>query len=143
MAKWMGVAKAAKYLGVPRSLLQEMARQGDLHTFDGRVDLEELKSHFPAMAWDESPMVERARIIRNNAYARRLQDTLFDSQETLESQIRRLTVELAVHKTKEAMYREIIVDLMDKLSQLQHTDSYKNFAEELNAWLLHRFKQGN
>ncbi|WP_455212524.1 helix-turn-helix domain-containing protein, partial [Kaarinaea lacus] len=39
----MGVAKAAKLLGVSRDNLQQLIRRGDLQTFEGQVDLEALK----------------------------------------------------------------------------------------------------
>lgn len=141
MGRYVAVAKAAKLLGVKRSSLQTLIRQGDLQTFEGQVDMEELEQHFPAMQWEQSPMVERAQILRNNAYSRRLQDTLFTQTETLESQLKQLKVELSVHKTKENVYRQIIVDLMDRLTQLQQLDaSHKQIAGDLNTWLLTQFK---
>ena len=141
MAKYVAVAKAAKSLGVKRSMLQSLIRQGDLRTFEGLVDLEELENHFPAIRWEQAPMVERARIIRDNAYSHRVQSALFTQKESLETQIKRLRVDLSVHKAKEDVYRNIIVELMDRLGQLQQMDSqHRQIAEELNCWLLQQFK---
>ena len=141
MAKYVAGAKAAKSLGVKRSMLQSLIRQGDLMTFEGLVDLEELENHFPAIRWEKSPMVERARLIRDNAYSHRVQSALFTQKESQESQIRRLQVELGIHKAKEDVYRNIILELMSRLTQLQQMDGqYRQIAEELNCWLLKQFK---
>ena len=61
MTRYMGVAKAAKLLGVSRENLQRLIRRGDLQTFEGQVDLEVLKKRFPALALDDSSAVERAQ----------------------------------------------------------------------------------
>lgn len=143
MAKFVAITKAARLLGIKRVELQQLIRKGELVTFEGLVDIEALKLRFPAIAWGQSSIVERTQIIRDNAYARRLQDHASISKDTLESQLRRLQVELAVHKTTEDLYRQIIVDLMDKLNQLQQLDSHKQLAEELNSWLLQQFQHNS
>lgn len=141
MAKYLAVAKAARLIGVKRAILQKLIRDGDLHTFEGMVDMDELEQQFPAVQWETSPMVERAKILRDNAYGRRLQSTFFNEQDSLEIQLKRLQVELALHKSKESSYRQILVELMERLGQLQQRDSHRQIAGELNAWLLEKFKK--
>ena len=139
MARFVGVAKAAKILGVPREDLQQLIRRGDLITFEGRVDVEELEQRFPAWALDKSPMLERARIIRDTAYANRVQDALAPpSRDSLMSQIKRLKVELSVHKGKEESYRQLIDDMLDKFAALQQLDNeaQRRLVQDLNIWLL-------
>ena len=138
MTRYMGVAKAAKLLGVSRENLQRLIRRGDLQTFEGQVDLEVLKKRFPAL--DDSSAVERAQIIRDSAYAKRVQETLYPSKEDLLSQIQRLKVELSVARVKQRSYRNLFTELLDKLSELQQTGepSQQSLIDELNAWLLER-----
>lgn len=140
MTRYMGVAKAAKLLGVSRENLQRLIRRGDLQTFEGQVDLEVLKKRFPALALDDSSAVERAQIIRDSAYAKRVQETLYPSKEDLLSQIQRLKVELSVARVKQRSYRNLFTELLDKLSELQQTvePSQQSLIDELNAWLLER-----
>lgn len=142
MTRYMGVAKAAKLLGVSRDNLQQLIRRGDLQTFEGQVDLEALKERFPALALDDSAAVERAHIIRDTAYAKRVQETLSPSKEDLQTQLRRLKVELAVVKVKQQSYRDLFADLLDKLSDLQQHagPDQQVLIEELNGWLLQRIK---
>ena len=73
MAKYVNVAKAARILGVSRARMQELIRTGELETFEGQVDVEQLRSKFPGLAFNESPIVERAQIIKDAAYGERLQ----------------------------------------------------------------------
>lgn len=142
MTQYMGVAKAAKLLGVSRETLQHLIRRGDLKTFEGQVDLEALKKRFPALALEDSSVLERMNIIRDNAYAKRLQETLSPSKEDLLSQIRRLKVELSVARVKQKSYRNLFAELLDKLAELQENcePDQQWLIEELNAWLLERIK---
>jgi len=140
MTRYVGVAKAARLLGVSRDNLQQLIRRGDLLTFEGQVDLEDLKKRFPALALENSAMVERTEIIRDTAYAKRIQDTLSPSKEDLLSQIRRLQVELSIARVKQISYRNLFAELLDKLSELQNRSdsSQQTMIDELNAWLLQR-----
>jgi CDP-4-dehydro-6-deoxyglucose reductase len=142
MTQYMGVAKAARLLGVSRDTLQQLIRRGDLETFEGQVDLEALKKRFPSLALDDSSVVERMQIIRDSAYAKRVQETLYPSKEDMQSQIHRLKVELSVVRVKQKAYRNLFVELLDKLSEIQqHGDSSQQpLVDELNAWLLERIK---
>lgn len=142
MTRYMGVAKAAKLLGVSRDNLQQLIRRGDLQTFEGQVDLEALKKRFPALALEDSSVVERMQIIRESAYAKRVQETISPSKEDLQSQIRRLKVELSVAKAKQKSYRNLFTELLDKLSALQQESESDQqwLIDELNAWILERIR---
>jgi hypothetical protein len=140
MTRYMGVAKAAKLLGVSRDNLQQLIRNGDLETFEGRVDVEMLKLRFPALALDESAAVERTQIIRDSAYAKRVQETLYPTKEELQTQIRRLKVELSVARTKARSYHNVFDDLLEQLAGMQqnHDADQRKIANEINEWLLRR-----
>ncbi|KPJ90865.1 MAG: hypothetical protein AMJ53_12755 [Gammaproteobacteria bacterium SG8_11] len=142
MTRYMGVAKAAKLLGVSRDNLQQLIRRGDLQTFEGKVDLEVLKKRFPALALDDSSIVERTQILRDSAYAKRVQETLYPSTEDLQSQIHRLKVELSVAKVKQKSYRNLFAELLEKLNELQQESEpgQQRLVDELNAWILERIK---
>jgi len=142
MTRYMGVAKAAKLLGVSRDNLQKLIRRGDLQTFEGKVDVEVLKKRFPALALDDSSVVERTQILRDSAYAKRVQETLYPSKEDLQSQIHRLKVELSVTKVKHKSYRTLFTEMLDKLSELQQScePSQQPLIDDLNSWLLERIK---
>ena len=144
MANTVGVAKAAKMLGISRVRLQQMIREGELHTFEGLVDLDELKRSFPVLAINKSPILERTQILRDSAYAKRVQQHLMP-QDSLQNQIRRLKVDLSIQKTKARNYQQLFNDLLTTLSELQQTEdeAAKKTAVKLNLWLLSRIEEKN
>jgi CDP-4-dehydro-6-deoxyglucose reductase len=141
MAKFVSVAKAAQILGVSRARMQELIRTGELLTFEGQVEVEMLRKNFPALAFNQSPVVERAKIIKDSAYGERLQKLVSPPVDVLQAKIRRLSVDLNVERTKARDYQDIIEALMNKLSDLQQSgdDSQRQLIHELNIWLLARF----
>jgi len=144
MANTVGVAKAAKMLGISRIKLQKMIRAGELHTFEGLVDLDELKRCFPALAINKSPVLERTQIIRDSAYGKRVQQHI-SPEDSLQRQIKRTKVELSVQKTKALDYQKLFNELLDTLSELQQSqdEASKNIASQLNLWLLSRIEEKN
>ena len=142
MAKYVSVARAAKILGVSRTRLQELIRNGELTTFEGRVEVEQIRKNFPAIAFHDEPEIEeRTRVIKDSAYGNRLAKLINPPSEVLQAKIRRLTVDLNVERTRARDYQDIIEALLEKLSELQHdADSrQREIIYELNIWLLARF----
>jgi CDP-4-dehydro-6-deoxyglucose reductase len=143
MAKLVNVAKAARILGVSRSRMQELIRTGELQTFEGQVDVQELRNKFPGLAFNESsPIVERTRIIKDTAFGERIQKLVEPPSDVLQAKIRRLSVDLNVERTKARDYQGIIEDLLNKLSELQEfsNDSQRRLIHDLNIWLVARFE---
>lgn len=141
MAKYVGVAKAARILGVSRARLQELIRNGELETFEGQVEIEQLRKNFPALAFNDPDIEERTRIIKESAYGNRLQQLIKPSAEVLQAKIKRLSVDLNVERTKARDYQDIIEGLLEKLSEVQQDADPKQreLIYELNIWLLARF----
>lgn len=141
MANYVSVARAAQILGVSRTRLQKLIRSGDLETFEGRVEVEQLRKNFPSIAFHEPEIEERTRIIKESAYGNRIQQLVNPPSDVLKAKIKRLTVDLNVERTKARDYNDIIEGMMEKLSELQK-DADPNQREliyELNIWLLARF----
>jgi len=141
MAKYVSVAKAAQILGISRFQLQELIRTGELETFEGQVEMEMLEKNFPALAFNQSPIVERTTIIKDSAYGDRLQKLINPPADVLKAKIRRLSVDLNVERTKARDYQDIIEALLTKLSEMQQTGdaSQRELIHEINLWLLARF----
>jgi len=141
MAKYVSVARAAHLLGITRAQLQELIRTGELEAFEGQVSMDNLRKNFPALAFNQSPVVERANIIKDSAYGERLQKLINPPSDVLKAKIRRLSVDLNVERTRARDYQEIIEALLEKLTELQlHSDaSQRDLIHELNLWLLARF----
>ena len=144
MTRFVGVAKAAKTLGVSRTDLQQLIRRGDLHTFEGKVDMEELRECYPGLALEQSAIMERTRIIKESAFGERLQRLLGPEQdlEMLKTQLRQLKVQLNVERTKARDYQSLIEQFLEHLAQVQQNDATHNeLIRQLNLWLIQRFER--
>jgi len=142
MAKYVSVAKAARVLGISRTRLQELIRNGELVTFEGSVEIEQIRKNFPAIAFHDEPEIdERTRVIKESAYGNRLQKLINPPSEVLQAKIKRLTVDLNVERTKARDYQDIIEGLLEKLSDMQQAADpmQREIIYELNIWLLARF----
>lgn len=141
MAKLVSVAKAARILGISRARMQQLIRNGDLQTFEGQVEVEILRSKFPRLAFNESPDLERANIIKDSAYGERIQNLVQPPTDVLQAKIRRLSVDLNVERTRARDYEDIINGLLEKLGDMQHysDDRQRRIINDIHMWLLARF----
>ncbi|KPJ95172.1 MAG: hypothetical protein AMJ55_04525 [Gammaproteobacteria bacterium SG8_15] len=121
----------------------KIRERGELQTFEGQVDVQELRNKFPGLAFNESsPIVERTRIIKDTAFGERIQKLVEPPSDVLKAKIRRLSVDLNVERTKARDYQGIIEDLLNKLSEMQEisNDSQRRLIHDLNIWLVARFE---
>lgn len=142
MTQRVGVAIAARMLGVPRNTLQRLIRDGKLTCFEGLVDVAELNSRYPGLIREEPLIVEQVRTLRESAFGRRVRDVAAPDATDLEVQVRRLTSELDIEKHAAKRYRGILDDLVRKLGHLQAgvDEGHRLLAEELCRWLRERLE---
>jgi len=138
MREHIGVARAAALLGLARSELQLLIRRGDLHTFEGQLDLDELRAHFPCMVLDQSPVLERVNSLRDSAFTRRVRSEVVASHDSLEQQLRRTNAELAVADEQARRYRHVLEQLSVRLTEMQRGNdgAQQQLAAQINRWLL-------
>jgi len=114
--KYLNIALAAKTVGIKRSTLQKMIHDGDLESFEGVLKLSDLKEVCPkAHSIDTSHMLEKARFIKDNAYANRVQTAHMPDKHTMYSQIKKLRLELKLEKKRSVSCVLAINDLRDEL----------------------------
>ena len=142
MGQHVGIAKAAHLLGVNRHDLQQMIRSGELHTFEGEVDLDELRHHYPTMALDENLMVERVKLIRGAAFARRVRSRVMPETDELEIRLHKRDVALGVAEAQLKKYRGCIEELAQLMGDLNReaTPDQKQMISVINSWLLDKLE---
>ena len=86
MAQWLTVWRAAHLVGVPRGVLQQRVRAGELQLADGLVSTDALLRLYPEARLEECGLLERVAQIRDEAFGRRLRERLLPSQEVLAHQ---------------------------------------------------------
>lgn len=142
MGQNVGIAKAAHILGIDRHDIQQMIRSGELHTFEGEVDLEELRHLYPTMALDEDLMVERVKLIRGAAFARRVRERVMPEREELEIRLHKRDVALGVAEAQMKKYRGCIEELAQLMGDLNReaTAEQKALIQVINSWLLDKLE---
>jgi CDP-4-dehydro-6-deoxyglucose reductase len=142
MGQHVGISKAAHMLGVDRHDLQQMIRNGELHTFEGDVDLDELRRHYPTMALDENLMVERVNLIRGAAFGRRVSETIMPDTDELHIKLHKRDVALGVAQAQLRKYRGCIEELAQLMAELnrQASSDQKEMIGVINSWLLDKLE---
>lgn len=143
MGQHVPVARAANMLGISRHDLQRAIRRGDLHTFEGELDLDELRQHYPFMDLNKDPQIERAAMIRETAFARRIHEETLPDVDALAIQLKKRMTELSVAREQNKKYRSLVEDLAQMLCDLQETDDVKQkeLISIINRWILDRLEE--
>jgi len=138
MGQRIGVARSAQLLGISRHELQRLIRNGELNSFDGDLDYDELKRRYPRLRLDDSPALERAYFIQKTAFSRRVRETVVPDRDALETQLRKHMTELAVEKARAERYHDVLEAMMGYLTELQRSEDERcrSIANQLNGWLL-------
>jgi len=143
MGQQMGVAKAAHILGISRHDLQRLIHDGELQTFEGQVDISELRQRYPAMALNDDPVKERVDLIRGTAFARRVSETVVPDTDSLQNQLRKRSADLSVANAQVLRFRGCIEELAQLLGDLNReaTPEQKKVIRVVNSWLLDKLER--
>lgn len=138
MGQRLAISKAVRLLGVDRAALQQLIQNGEIDTFEGKVDIEELKKLYPILALEDPGCIERVSAIRQAAFGRRVKERLIPEKDELEMTLRRRTTELEVQRSMVRKYRSLVEELMKKLGelQLQADEAEKQMLSNINNWLI-------
>ena len=135
MAQWLTVWRAAQLLGLPRGVLQQRVRKGEIELADGLVSTEELLRLYPQTELESSGMLERVTRIREEAFGKRVRERLLPSQEVLAQRLFSQGQELADVQRVLQRYHALVIALRDKLRPLAPDDARL-------AVLLHQLNDG-
>jgi CDP-4-dehydro-6-deoxyglucose reductase len=119
MAQWVTIWRAAHLVGVPRGVLQQRVRDGDIDLSDGLVSTETLLRLYPQARLEDSGLLERVVEIRDDAFARRLRERLLPSQEVLAQRLFRQSQELADTQRHLQRYHALVIALRAELQRMQ------------------------
>jgi CDP-4-dehydro-6-deoxyglucose reductase len=137
MAQWIALSRSAHLLGISRRELQKLIQSGELHTFEGCVDLDELRRRFPVLAIDETSFIEHISFLQETAFSRRVRDTVMPTVD-LASTLRKRTADLAVERARAKKYCGILRELTTLVATMQcdADGDTKRALNTINHWLL-------
>jgi len=118
MAQWVTVWRAAQLVGVPRGVLQQRVRSGEIALADGLVSTETLLKLYPQAQIEASGMLERVAQIRDESFGRRVRERMLPSQEVLAQRLFRQSQELADMQRHLQRYHALVISLRDRMRAL-------------------------
>lgn len=138
MARLISLSRAARLVGVKRTTLQRQIQAGDLHTFEGELDLSELLRVYPQTKIEDSAMLERADRMIERALTRVVRDqNALPDAEVLAHRVAALSHELGATTYRVRRYDRLLEQLRDYLRKLATANSAPGYAEvnALRDWL--------
>lgn len=121
MPQLLSLSKAARLVGLSRSTLQRKIQCGELDSFDGMVQPEELLRVFPDFELEADPEYERVEVIKEQAFGKRVFERAMPDKEVLAARLNSLGRELSDAKAKLRHYQTVIERLNVNLSTLAAT----------------------
>lgn len=118
MARYLTLSRAARLAGVKRGALQQRISQGDLPTFEGKIELSDLLRVYPQARLDDTAELERVDRIKMKAVPRTMRghgET--PDLETLRARATKLGAELARAQADATGYRELVAELQRRLGR--------------------------
>ena len=105
-------------VGVSRGALQQQVRDGALVLSDGMVSTDALLRLYPGAQFEESGLLERVAVIRDEAFGRRVRERLLPSQEVLAQRLFAQSQELADVRKHLQRYHGLVIDLQRRIREL-------------------------
>ena len=130
------LSRLARLVGQPRSVLQRMAQSGELATFDGHVDLEEVLRHFPDVQLNDESEIRRVEEIKEHAVAKAPARLELPEASVLRERLQVLGRDFASAQGKMLHFERVIGWIGEKLNDaVERGAATRPFADELQHWL--------
>jgi CDP-4-dehydro-6-deoxyglucose reductase len=136
MSHTLPLARVARLVGITRSTLQRMIRNGELATFDGDVEMGELLRVFPNVKWQADGEYERVEEIKRKAFGKRIMERALPDKEVLAERLFELGKEFAGTKSMLLHYDQIFRWLDEKMEAVAEDDPQSaDGLQSLRIWL--------
>ncbi|MEW6679170.1 MAG: 2Fe-2S iron-sulfur cluster-binding protein [Pseudomonadota bacterium] len=138
MPHYLPLSRVARLVDQSRSVIQRMVHDGEIATFDGMVDMQELLRVFPEVRWEEEGDYKRVEEIKEHAFAKRIRDRVLPDKEVLAERLFEMGKEFAAAKSLLLHYDTVFRFLPDKLADVAETggEATQQAIASLKQWLL-------
>lgn len=117
MSHWLTVWRAAQLLGVARGVLQRQVRDGEIELSEGLVSTDALLRLYPLAKLEESGLLERVALIKDEAFGRRVRERLLPTQEVLAQRLFSQSQELADVRRHLQRYHSLVIALQERIRE--------------------------
>lgn len=136
MPQLLTLTRAARLIGVQRGALQKKIRDGELETFEGMVDAEDLLRLYPKTSIPSDTALARLDKIKDDAYSQRVRERALPSAEILWARLNRIAHEQETTKALLDQYRRIFDELGKRLENPGNGSvGDRSITDSLAQWL--------
>lgn len=136
MPHLLPLSRVARLVGESRAALQRMIKQGEIATFDGKVDMEELLRVFPDIQWEDDGEYKRVEEIKRKAFGKRIMERVLPDKEVLAERLFELGKEFASAKSLLLYHDQVFGWLGSKLDDFAEcSDEAAQKVADLKKWL--------
>lgn len=142
MSQLLSLSRAARLVGVNRSELQKRVKQGELTTFDGMVNVDNLLASFPSVQLEDNTEYSRVLFIKERAFGKRVFERAMPDVETLATRVNELSRELTLSQTQIKQYKILLDRLRGKINEVEDQSASETRAtmNSLKNWLAEEVK---
>ncbi len=150
MPRLLTVSRAARLVGVSRGKLQQQIQDGELPSFEGKVDIDDLTRAYPQVELEDNAMMEKIEDIIDNALKRargeKLRKLISPDLSTLAARVASLSKELARIKKHNQFLTDVLMETQKSLQELQPSPNSGGtlaaLQDKLAASLAHTVEEG-
>ncbi|MBL8566606.1 MAG: 2Fe-2S iron-sulfur cluster binding domain-containing protein [Hyphomicrobiaceae bacterium] len=136
MAQLIPLSRLARLVGQPRSALQRMAQKGELKTFDGHVDLQEVLRLFPDVRMEDDAEIRRVEEIKATAHSKPPEPASLPDAAVLYERLKALSRDYAAAHSRLRHFERVQGWIPAKLDEARELgDIAPHFAEHFLSWL--------
>jgi CDP-4-dehydro-6-deoxyglucose reductase len=114
----IALSRAARLIGVIRGELQKKIQQGDLHAFDGMVNIDDLLLAYPRAQLEDDVEYRRVSQIKEKAFGKRIYERAMPDVDTLAARVTELSKELAISQSHVRQFGYLLDRLHEKLKEV-------------------------
>ena len=118
MSERISVSKAVNLLSIKRSEMRERLTAADVDTFEGEVELEQMRCIAPNLKLTDQTILDKVKYLRNYI-TKTSRDRRKQTIKNLQNEVGKLSAALRVEIQMANHYRDIVADLDQKLSEMQ------------------------
>ena len=136
MPQLLNLSRAARLVGVTRVALQKKIKDGDLPSFDGQVNADDLLRVYPDAQFEDNTAYERVAQIKEKAFGKRVFERSLPDKEVLAARLTGLGRELAQTRSSLDQYRAIVEGLEQQIKAWDRgSEEMQAAAAGLRMWL--------
>ncbi|NKB16257.1 MAG: hypothetical protein HC774_04270 [Sphingomonadales bacterium] len=128
--------RLARLVGQSRSQLQQMAQRGELRTFDGQVEIDEVLRHFPDVTFDDETEIRRVEAIKEQAVTKAAARPELPDAAVLYERLLVLGREFAAAQSRLDHYERVHGWVAGKLAEaVEQGQAAPSFSDQFLQWL--------